>query len=158
MQGLPPRLPGSIVMMSRQSIARIVTQPSSGANVAGRCQLHFGFHFGVATSILASGFRPGYHPPPMDSRTLTLSAFQKHIFDKYEKVDRARGTPKTFLWFIEEVGELATALHGDDRDNLAEEFADVLAWLCTLANINDIDLADAVTRKYLGKRPPKGHK
>jgi len=94
----------------------------------------------------------------MDPDILTISAFQKHIFDKYEKIDRARGTPKTFLWFIEEIGELATALNGDDRANLEEEFADVVAWLCTLANINDIDLAAAVTRKYLGDAPPEGHK
>ncbi len=62
------------------------------------------------------------------------------------------------MWFIEEVGELATALHGDDRANLEEEFADVLAWLCTLANINDVDLAAAVARKYLGDEPPEGVK
>ena len=94
----------------------------------------------------------------MDPKTLTLSAFQQHIFEKYEKVDRARGTPKTFLWFIEEIGELATALNGSDRANLEEEFADVVAWLCTLANINDIDLAAAVSNKYLGAKPPEGHK
>ncbi len=94
----------------------------------------------------------------MDNKSLTISAFQKHIFDKYEKVDRERGSAKTFLWFIEEVGELATALNGDDRANLNEEFADVLAWLCTLANINDVDLAAAVADKYLGDRGPQGHK
>ena len=94
----------------------------------------------------------------MPKTNLSLRAFQKHIFDRYEKADRARGTPGTFLWFVEEVGELATALHGDDRANLEEEFADVLAWLCTLANINDVDLAEAVRKKYLGKRRPKGHK
>ena len=89
---------------------------------------------------------------------LTIAAFQWHIFYKYEKVDRARGTPKTFLWFIEEVGELATALNGDDRATLDEEFADVIAWLCTLANINDVNLADAVVKKYLSEKPPQGHK
>src|SRR5437867_3898099 len=82
------------------------------------------------------------------SRELTIRAFQKHISKRYEKVDRHRGSAKTFLWFIEEVGELATALHGADRANLEEEFADCVAWLCTLANINDIDLADAIERKY----------
>jgi NTP pyrophosphatase (non-canonical NTP hydrolase) len=94
----------------------------------------------------------------MDSGTLTLSALQQHIRDRYEKVDRARGTPKTFLWFIEEIGELATALNGTDRANLEEEFADVIAWLCTLANINDVDLAAVVAKKYLGEKPPEGHK
>ncbi len=94
----------------------------------------------------------------MDPNTLTITAFQRHVSDKYEKVDRERGSAKTFLWFIEEVGELATALNGDDRANLHEEFADVLAWLCTLANINDVDLAEAVRAKYLADTGPKGHK
>lgn len=89
---------------------------------------------------------------------LTVAGFQKHIADRYLATDRARGTPATFLWFIEEVGELATALHGTDRANLEEEFADVLAWLCTLANINDVDLAGAAARKYLGDEPPEGVK
>lgn len=104
-------------------------------------------------------------PPP-----LTIAAFQKHIRDRYYKTDKARGTPGTFLWFIEEVGELATALHRSAGEggpgvaakkrgeNLADEFADVLAWLCTLANINDVDLAAAVERKYLTGPGPKGHK
>jgi NTP pyrophosphatase (non-canonical NTP hydrolase) len=95
----------------------------------------------------------------MNPNELTLSAFQKYIFDRYEKVDRARGTPKTWMWFIEEVGELSHALaKGDDRANLEEEFADVIAWLCTLANINDVDLAAAVAKKYLSGEGPEGHK
>lgn len=95
----------------------------------------------------------------MDSaQDLTIADFQKHIFDRYAKVDRERGWPKTFAYFIEEVGELATALTGEDRANLEEEFADVVAWLCTLANITDVDLAGAIQRKYLGERRPEGHK
>jgi NTP pyrophosphatase (non-canonical NTP hydrolase) len=50
------------------------------------------------------------------------------------------------MWFVEEVGELASALAGDDDYNKAEEFADVFAWLCTLANVNDVDLADAIAK------------
>ncbi len=80
---------------------------------------------------------------------MTLNEFQSIIAEKYEKRDRQRGTPATFLWFIEEVGELATALAKNDQDNKEEEFADVLAWLCTLANINDVNLETAI-RKYLG--------
>jgi NTP pyrophosphatase (non-canonical NTP hydrolase) len=94
----------------------------------------------------------------MSEPDLTVKAFQQHIADRYEKVDRERGWPKTFAYFIEEVGELATALTADDRANLEEEFADVIAWLCTLANISDVDLADALAKKYLGKKRPKGHK
>jgi NTP pyrophosphatase (non-canonical NTP hydrolase) len=82
---------------------------------------------------------------------MTIRDLQKVIAGRYEATDRARGTPKTFLWFIEEVGELATALNGDDPANLREEFADVLAWLCTLANINDVDLTTAIEEKYLRK-------
>lgn len=90
---------------------------------------------------------------------LTISEFQKHILGRYGAVDKSRGAAKTFLWFIEEVGELATALNaGDDRANLEEEFADVFAWLCTLANIADVDLSKAIARKYLSDTPPQGHK
>lgn len=89
---------------------------------------------------------------------LTLSDFQRHILERYGQVDRARGAPATFLWFIEEVGELATALNSSDRANLEEEFADVLAWLCTLANIAEVDLAEAVRKKYLSDSRPQGHK
>ena len=77
---------------------------------------------------------------------MTIRQFQQFIRDKYYATDSARGTPGTFMWFIEEVGELASALAGDDDHDKAEEFADVLAWLCTLANINDVDLADAVEK------------
>ena len=95
----------------------------------------------------------------MPPSTLTIQAFQKHISSRYEKVDRERGWPKTFAYFIEEVGELASALaDGTDRPNLEEEFADCLAWLCTLANISDVDLATAITNKYLSDKPPEGHK
>jgi NTP pyrophosphatase (non-canonical NTP hydrolase) len=94
----------------------------------------------------------------MNSNELTLAAFQKHISDRYEKPDRERGWPKTFAYFIEEVGELATALTSDDKANLEEEFADCIAWLCTLANITDVDLTQAITRKYLSDKPPEGHK
>jgi len=93
-----------------------------------------------------------------DPRTLTIADFQKLISQRYEETDRQRGTPKTFLWFIEEVGELATAINGSDRRNLEEEFADVAAWLCTLANINDVDLASAIAKKYLGENKPQGTK
>lgn len=92
----------------------------------------------------------------MQTPPLTIAAFQQLIRDRYYPTDSARGTPGTFMWFIEEVGELATALHNnasgknptpEERANLREEFADVLAWLTTLANINGVDLADAC-RKY----------
>lgn len=90
------------------------------------------------------------------SQPLTVAGFQKLIRDRYYPTDAARGTPGTFMWFMEEVGELATALQDNapgksptaaQRANLLEEFADVIAWLTTLANINDVDLEKAL-RKY----------
>ena len=87
---------------------------------------------------------------------MEIRAFQQLIDDKYGKRDRARGTPATYMWFIEEVGELATALHGTDQANKEEEFADVFAWLGTLANINDVDLEKAC-EKYT-KRGVEGFK
>ena len=77
---------------------------------------------------------------------MTIREFQDFIRDKYYARDSERGTAGTFMWFVEEVGELSSALAGDDHYNKAEEFADVLAWLCTLANINDVDLAKAVEK------------
>ncbi len=80
-----------------------------------------------------------------------IHEFQQIISEKYKKRDLQRGIPATFMWFIEEVGELATALASKDDKNKEEEFADVFAWLCTLANISDVDLEKACT-KYTGNK------
>lgn len=94
-------------------------------------------------------------PPGPANPGLTLAEVQKHIFDRYYPTDSGRGAAGTFLLFMEEVGELATGLHDtrpgknpsqEVRDNLAEEFADVLAWLTTLANISGVDLSEAWTK------------
>jgi NTP pyrophosphatase (non-canonical NTP hydrolase) len=74
---------------------------------------------------------------------MDIQQFQRLIAEKYGKRDRQRGVPATFMWFVEEVGELATALSSQDKTNREEEFADVFAWLCTLANISDVDLEKA---------------
>jgi NTP pyrophosphatase (non-canonical NTP hydrolase) len=77
---------------------------------------------------------------------MTIREFQEIIRRKYYPTDSKRGSAGTFLWFMEEVGELASALAGKDQAAKEEEFADVLAWLCTLANINDVDLDKAVEK------------
>ena len=81
---------------------------------------------------------------------MQIKEFQQFIRDKYYARDSQRGTPGTFMWFVEEVGELSSALAGDDECNKEEEFADVLAWLCTLANINDVDLETAIEKYTVG--------
>jgi NTP pyrophosphatase (non-canonical NTP hydrolase) len=45
-----------------------------------------------------------------------------------------------------------------DKANLEEEFADVVAWLATLANICDVDLTKAISDKYIKDGGPEGFK
>ena len=84
---------------------------------------------------------------------LTLVELQSLIRDMYGAKDSRRGVEGTFMWFMEEVGELSAALRGQDRANLPLEFADVLAWLATLANIVGVDLEAAIQAKYGGGCP-----
>ena len=84
---------------------------------------------------------------------LTLAQLQEVIRSTYDARDRRRGVEGTFMWFMEEVGELSAALRGGSDAERAAEFADVLAWLATLANIAGIDLDAAVRAKYGGGCP-----
>jgi NTP pyrophosphatase (non-canonical NTP hydrolase) len=86
--------------------------------------------------------------PQNDPADLSIADLQRHIRQMYYDKDVVRGVDGTFMWLMEEVGELASALRGNDRQNLAEEFADVIAWLVTIANVADIDLAAALSAKY----------
>lgn len=86
---------------------------------------------------------PATGPGPRTGGPLSIADFQRTIESTYFERDRARGTAGTFVWFVEEVGELARALKKGDRENLLEEFGDVLAWLSTLASLSGIDLATA---------------
>src|SRR5690606_10104765 len=89
-------------------------------------------------------------------RAVGLRDFQELIRTMFGAKDATRGTDGTFMWFMEEVGELAGSLRNGSKEELALEFADVLAWLVTLANIAEIDLDDAVRRKYGGGCPRCG--
>ena len=79
---------------------------------------------------------------------MTLPELQQLIREIYGEKDERRGVEGTFMWFMQEVGELATALRGGSVEEQTLEFADVLAWLTTLANAAGIDLEAAVRRKY----------
>ncbi|MGF1581288.1 MAG: MazG nucleotide pyrophosphohydrolase domain-containing protein [Gemmataceae bacterium] len=80
--------------------------------------------------------------------SVTLPQFQRLIQEMYGEKDQRRGIDGTFMWFMEEVGELATALRNGTHEERLGEFADVLAWLATLANCVGVDLQEAVQRKY----------
>ena len=87
---------------------------------------------------------------------MTLRDLQRLIRDTYGTKDARRGVEGTFMWFTQEVGELATALRNGSSEERAAEFADVLAWLVTLANSVGIDLDKAVEEKYGGGCPGCG--
>ncbi|MHA1369808.1 MAG: MazG nucleotide pyrophosphohydrolase domain-containing protein [Promethearchaeota archaeon] len=94
---------------------------------------------------------------------MEIKEFQDFMNELYALRDKQRGALKTFLWLVEEVGELSSELRKresgikDNDDSLAEEFADVFAWLCSLANIMNIDLESAALKKYRNKCPKCGN-
>ncbi len=90
----------------------------------------------------------GCEPAQEGAPSVSLGDFQQLIRRMYFRKDEARGIDGTFMWLIEEIGELATALREGTPKEQAEEFADVLAWLTTIANVADIDLTRAITDKY----------
>ena len=83
--------------------------------------------------------------PPTE---ITLAELQQLIRRMYLSKDVARGIDGTFMWLMEEVGELSSALRKGTPEERSAEFADVLAWLATIANVAGVDLTEAVTRKY----------
>ena len=100
---------------------------------------------------------PAPLPCPGDARPeITLTELQQLIRKMYLEKDVARGIDGTFMWLIEEVGELASALREGTEEERSAEFADVLAWLVTIANVAGVDLTEAVARKYGGGCPGCG--
>jgi NTP pyrophosphatase (non-canonical NTP hydrolase) len=87
-------------------------------------------------------------PSNIPSDDVSLTDFQAKIRAMYYDKDVQRGIDGTFMWLMEEVGELASALREGSAEELSGEFADVLAWLATIANVAGIDLGQAVRKKY----------
>jgi NTP pyrophosphatase (non-canonical NTP hydrolase) len=88
----------------------------------------------------------GSHPP--QTPAVSIGEFQELIRRMYLEKDIARGVDGTFMWFMEEVGELASALRNGTHEERLGEFADCIAWLTTMANVVGVDLSEAVARKY----------
>ena len=74
----------------------------------------------------------------------------------YFERDVERGKERTLEWLEEEVEELREALEEEDVKATEKEFADVFAWLASLANIVDINLEEAALSKYSNKCPKCG--
>ena len=73
--------------------------------------------------------------------------------DIYFIRDHKRGVEGTYRWLKEEVEELGEAMQYMDKKAIEDEFADVLAWLASLANIFEINLEAATLGKYDGCCP-----
>jgi NTP pyrophosphatase (non-canonical NTP hydrolase) len=86
---------------------------------------------------------------------MDLAELQRSLRRTYYQRDAKRGRDATFRHLTEEVGELAKALRTGDPDNLRHEFADVLAWVVSLANLTGVDV-DALAERYADGCPKCG--
>jgi NTP pyrophosphatase (non-canonical NTP hydrolase) len=86
-----------------------------------------------------------------------IQEFQLLMHRLYFHRDSERGVRKTFAWLVDEVAELGEALEAHNKKALEKEFADVIAWLASLANVVYVDLEKAALQKYNNKCPKCGH-
>jgi NTP pyrophosphatase (non-canonical NTP hydrolase) len=77
-----------------------------------------------------------------------VRAFQDLIRDIYFQRDLRRGSDKTFLWLLEEVGELTRSYRRGESEKIGSEMADVIAWLVSVANLLNVDLESELMKKY----------
>jgi NTP pyrophosphatase (non-canonical NTP hydrolase) len=90
-------------------------------------------------------------------KSLHISEFQKMMQRLYFHRDSKRSIEGTYNWLVDEVKELGEALKTNDEKALENEFADVIAWLASLANVTNIDLEKAALNKYDDKCPKCRH-
>jgi NTP pyrophosphatase (non-canonical NTP hydrolase) len=88
---------------------------------------------------------------------MRIREFQEMMRRIYFHRDSKRGIEGTFDWLVDEAKELGEALKTHDKEALENEFADVIAWLASLANVTDVDLENAALNKYDNKCPKCGH-
>ena len=84
---------------------------------------------------------------------MQIAEFQEMMKTLYFHRDSARGWKGTYNWLVDEVNELGEALEGTNKEAVEKEFADVIAWLASLANILSVDLEEAAINKYPHKCP-----
>jgi NTP pyrophosphatase (non-canonical NTP hydrolase) len=77
-----------------------------------------------------------------------INEFQQLMRRLYYRRDSDRGIEGTYRWLLDEVNELGDALRDNGKEELSKEFADVIAWLASLANITSVDLESAAVNKY----------
>lgn len=81
---------------------------------------------------------------------MKVSDFQNLMKKLYFHKDSKRGIKETFIWLVEEVGELANILKNQniDKKKASEEIADIIAWTNSLSNLLEIDVEKALYDKY----------
>lgn len=79
---------------------------------------------------------------------MEIRELQQKLKEMYFNKDSERGLFPTFTWLVEEVGELAEALLSGNQENIQEELADVIAWTISIANLKNIDIEEAIRKKY----------
>jgi NTP pyrophosphatase (non-canonical NTP hydrolase) len=82
-----------------------------------------------------------------------INEFQDMMRRLYFHRDFKRGVKGTYDWLFDETRELGEALRGKDKAEVEKEFADVIAWLASLANVTNIDLEKAALDKYANVCP-----
>ncbi len=86
-----------------------------------------------------------------------IHEFQEMMKELYYPRDLKRGVRANYAWLIDEVRELGEALEEINKDAIEKEFADVIAWLASLANVAGVDLEKAALEKYPNKCPKCKH-
>ncbi|GAF71471.1 unnamed protein product [marine sediment metagenome] len=81
---------------------------------------------------------------------MRISEFQALLKKLYLQKDLNRGIKSTYIWLIEEIGELATLINAQelDKKKISEELADIIAWTISIANTLNIDIEKAISSKY----------
>ena len=81
---------------------------------------------------------------------MNIREFQALIKDLYFEQDQKRGLKNSYIWLIEEIGELASVLKKPEinLDEASEELSDIFAWTTSIANLLNVDLETALNKKY----------
>jgi len=107
-------------------------------------------------SLLDSAISQNQQVACEGDKRMHINEFQNMMKRIYFHRDSERGTDGTLNWLMDEVEELKEALKEDNTEAVEKEFADVLAWLASLANIVNIDLEKAALSKYDDRCPKCG--
>lgn len=85
----------------------------------------------------------------LEDSLLKIEEAQEMMRKIYGERDRARGIEGTLARTFDELEELREAIGNKETvKSIADEIADVFAWLCSLANLLEIDVSEAFYEKY----------